>query len=319
MVAVYQLMFFFSLGLLAISITVFVVAVSLLGRAIALAIEAGKQTTIEHKETDDSEMRKIKGELEEALAEDRHPDIKRLEKAVGSLKRKRWINSWKLRWIKVKPELLGPVWGALIPGAFLMTSVIVSIVAIYTGSGEPKISPYMWIGIATMGIGVCFVCLTLKVIGGVARTSEEIAFKRDVAIFDTSLRKFEEEKRPQLRCQYIDEAPPFHTKADSEMTIKYGVDLLKGEYAEDTNIAFFVPKGFGFPGRKTIIQPLDHDIVPGYITAVVEVDKIMLYGTRYVFSIKIKVASKADKYKGYYRWVCKGAVGGFEEFGIVVE
>ncbi|GAI28085.1 unnamed protein product, partial [marine sediment metagenome] len=41
-------------------------------------------------------------------------------------------------WIKAKPELLGPVWGALIPGAFLMTSVIVSIVAIYSGSGEPK-------------------------------------------------------------------------------------------------------------------------------------------------------------------------------------
>lgn len=319
MVAVYQLIFFLALGLLAISITVFVLAVSLLGRAISLAIGAQDKVNKENRKADAEKIEEIQGELEKAKTENRLLDIKRLGKDINSLKWKRWIKNWKIKWIQAKPELLGSVWGAFIPGAFFLASIIFSIFAIFNGSGTPEISPYMWIAIATTGIGICFVCLSLKVIGEVARTSEEVAFKRDVDMFETSLKQFEEEKRPQLDFQFRDELPPLSVKADSEITIKYGVALNKGEYADDVRVAFFLPKGFGFPDAKTTIQPLDHNITPGYITAHNEHGDPILAGIRQVTSLRIKVTSKAGKYKAYYRVFCKGAVGEYEGFEIVVE
>ncbi len=319
MVAVYQLIFFLALGLLAMSITVFVLAVSLLGRAISMAIEAQDKVNKEHSKADTEKMEEIQGELKQAKTENRLPDIKRLGKAVSSLKWKRWIKNWKLKWIQAKPKLLGSVWGAFIPGAFFLASAIISILAILKASGTPAISPYMWIVIATMTIGICFVCLSLKVIGEVARSSDEVAFRRDVDVFETSLRKFEEEKRPKLKFHFIGKLPPFHVKADSEITIRYGVSLIEGWEAEDVHIAFFLPKGFGFPGKETISQPLNHSVLPEYITVNTQFEEGILSGARVVDDIRIKVTSKADKYEAYCRVFCKGFIGVYEKFEIMVK
>ena len=59
MVAVYQLTFFLALGLLAISITVFVLAVSLMGRAIGMAIKAQEKVNEERRQADKHKMREI--------------------------------------------------------------------------------------------------------------------------------------------------------------------------------------------------------------------------------------------------------------------
>lgn len=319
MVAVYQLIFFLALGLLAIAITVYVLAVSLLGRAVQMAITAQAIANEEQRKADEEEMGKIKKELSDAEKKNRSPDIERLSKAINSLKRKKWINNWKLKWINAKPKFLGSAWGAFIPGAFLLTSAIISIVAIYMGSGTPAISPYVWIAIATMGIGICFVCLSLKVIEGVARTSEEVAFKREVEIFETSLRKFEESKRPELELQFYKGSPPFHVKIDSDMTIDFQVSIKKGIYADDVNVLFFAPEGFGFPGKQETTQPQEHAIAPGYIATNVVFKESLLRTIDLRESIRIKAPSKADKYQLYYRVVCRGAERRHEKFEIVVE
>ncbi len=319
MVAVYQLIFFLAVGLFAVAITVFVLAMSLLGRAIQMAIAAQEKTNKEQEEDYEEEMGKIRGELSEAEEEGRRPDIQRLGKAISSLKRKKWINNWKLKWINAKPKLLGSVWGAFIPGAFLLTSAIISIVAIYMGSGTPEISPYMWIAIFTMGIGICFVCLSLKVIEGVARISEEVAFRKDVDIFKTSFEEIEEAKRPELELVFEEISPPFNVKVDSEMKIDFNVGLKRGEYADDVNVFFFAPEGFVFPGKETVVQAKEHEIVPGYITAIIKFDRSILRPIITPSSIVIKAPSKANEYPLYYRLICKNSQGRHEKFGIVVE
>ena len=125
-VAVYQLTFFLALGLLAISVTVFVLAVSLMGRAIGMAIEAQEKVNEELRQADKEKMEEIEGELKKAKEAGRLSDIKSLGKTISSLKWKRWIKAWKLRWIQAKPKLLGSVWGAFFPGAFFLVSAIVS-------------------------------------------------------------------------------------------------------------------------------------------------------------------------------------------------
>lgn len=205
------------------------------------------------------------------------------------------------------------------PGAFLLTSVIMCVVALYTGRGTPVVSPYMWIAIVTMGIGICFVCLSLKVIEGVARTNDEVAFQRDVDIFKTSLRKFEEEKKPGLKFEFIEGEPPFRVEVDSEIKINYRLRLTKGEYAEDAQVFFCLPKGFNFPGKNAVIQSETHPVVPGHITYVDEFKEPIISAALPVSDIVIKAPSKADEYDAYYRVVCRGYVGEFEKFIVSVE
>ncbi len=319
MSAVYQLVFFLSIGLFAVVITVFVLAVSLLGRAVNMAIEGQEKANKEQKEADEKELGKIQGELSEAKEEGRRPDVQRLSKAINSLKRKKRINNWKLKWINAKPKFLGALWGAFIPGAFLLTSAIISIVAIYIGNGTPEMFPYLLIAGIALGVGICFICLSLKVIEGVARVSEDVAFQRDVDIFKTSLRDVEKEKKAKLALQFHKESPPFHVKADSVVTIDYTVGLIEGKYVDDVRLFFFAPKGFDFPGQPTLIQPEDSESAPGYLTAIINIQGSILRNIIQPGRIGIKMPSEADKYPLYYRVFCRGGIGVYEKFEIVVE
>ena len=64
--AVYQLTFFFGLVLLAIFITVFVFAVSLLGRAMEAAATVERSKVEERKENNIKEMSAIRKEIQKA-------------------------------------------------------------------------------------------------------------------------------------------------------------------------------------------------------------------------------------------------------------
>ncbi len=319
MVAVYQLIFFLSIGMTAVAIAVFVLAVSLLGRAIKLAVDEQGKTEKEHMKSNVEELEKIQIELDRAKKEGKHPDMKRLEKALNILKKKKRLNTWKLKWINTKPKLLGSIWGAFVPGAFFMTSAIICIIAIIKGDGIPQVYPYMWIAIATMGVGIGFVCLSLRVIEGVARISEEVGFQRDVSIFKTSLREFEEDRRTELVLYFTNISPPFNVKVNSETKINFYVTLTKGEYADNVQVFFFVPQGFDFPDRETVVQREDHGTVPGYITTAFEFEESILSTIRQPGSIVIKAPPTADEYPLYYRVICKRAHGKHEKFGIVVE
>lgn len=319
MVSVYQLTFFLALGLLGISITVFVLAVSLMGRAIGMAIEAQAKVNEERRQADKEKMEEIEEELKKAKKAGRLPDIERLGKTISSLKRKRWIKAWELRWIQAKPKLLGSVWGAFFPGAFFLASAIVSIIAIIDGGGTPALSPYMWIAIATMGIGVCFVCLSLKVIEGVARTSEEVAFKRDVDIFETSLKQFEEEKRPELTLEFLDEKTPLIFQVGEAKNIKVAITLKKGIIARHTLIHYFAPLGFEFPENVTFVQSKDVDVVGGYLSTYQDLGNCG-GDIRTLSTIKIKAPAEADKYIMYYRITCEDRIGSpIEKFDVVVK
>jgi len=244
---IYQLIFFLAIALLAIAITVFVLAVSLLGRAIKLSVEEQERAEKDRKKDTENEIKKIQDKLEKAKAEGRF-DIADLVESLGRLERKDSAHKWKLRWIKIKPKLLKVSWGVLIPGAFFLTSIIFSALALYQ-SGQAfadSPSPYMWIALIALGVGICFVCLTLKVIEGVAITSEETAFIRQKDIFKTSLMEFEEEKRPELKVEFKGVSFPIEIKTNSEIKLGVVVRVKKGAFVDGVELHIGFPKGFEF-------------------------------------------------------------------------
>ena len=87
MVAFYQLTFYLSLALLAIVITVFVLALSLLGRAVRISSEEQQKAEQERQERNQAQLGIIQGKLDTTKADEKHPDIESLTKSLRELKK----------------------------------------------------------------------------------------------------------------------------------------------------------------------------------------------------------------------------------------
>ena len=158
MESIYQLIFFLSIALLAIVVTVFVLAVSLLGRAVRLSVEEQTQAEEKRKQDTENEIKEIQRKLDQAKTQG-WLDVEDLTKNLSDLNRKETRHLWKLRWIKIKPKLLTASWGALVPGAFFLISVIFSALALHLQNGGLTTTLYMWIALIALGIGIVFISL----------------------------------------------------------------------------------------------------------------------------------------------------------------
>jgi uncharacterized membrane protein (DUF106 family) len=107
---VFEALFFIAIGLLAITITVFVLAVSLLGRAVKLSLEEQERTESERKADSERTRTELKEKLEQATY-----DRESLVKSLKEYKKKIEKHDRTLRWIRWKPNLLKVKWGVFIP------------------------------------------------------------------------------------------------------------------------------------------------------------------------------------------------------------
>ncbi len=100
----------------------------------------------------------------------------------------------------MKPKLLTANWGAIIPGAFFLIAAIFSALTLYNFDEITKSYPQttLWLAIVFLVIGILFVCITLKTIEGVAKTSDETSFKREAEAIKAAFKQIEAEKSPLL-------------------------------------------------------------------------------------------------------------------------
>ncbi len=320
MFSVYQSIFFVGIGLLAIVVAVFVLAVSLLGRAIKMSAQEQSKAEEKAKAENEDKIKELQEKLKRAKGKP-HIDVQGFEQTLRDLKKKDARYNWNLRIIRNKPKLLTATWGALVPGASFLISIILSVEALYNYDIKSMgtASTCMYISLVAIGVGIIFVCLILKVIEGVAITSEETAFSREVQIFKTSMKEFEEERKPKLTLRFYTPSPPFHIKIDSSIKVEFGVSLITGDVAEDVEVGFFVPPGFTLPDINTVTQEADHSIAPFYITGVVDYMKPISKGMCRTSLLLVKAPHKAGEYSCYYKISCPGYVGEFEKFEIIVE
>lgn len=219
MISLYEVTILLNLALVTMTVTVFVFAVSLLGRAIEIAKQENEKARQEQSEKTKKEIDEIQNELEKARKTGELKETKRLTKLQ---KDKRKFEK-KLERIRKRYQLFRVKRGVLYPSSFFLGSLILAAVAKALGS---IYSPFLWIGalgLLTLGGYRLFLCL--KVIEEVAIMSEEMARKKAIEISKSALAEYEETKRPKLRLYFKDKKPPFQFGKDSEVKIGFFVSL----------------------------------------------------------------------------------------------
>ena len=246
---IYQLTFFVALAVLAILITIFVFAVSLLGRAMEAAARSEHEKVLERKESNVKEMATIREEIEEAEASGQIP--KGLTRNLEKLEKKDKKFEKELSKIRKAPELLTVKGGVLPSSAPLLGALILTGAAWYLSNLQifTWIVPVLiWIlGIVATGYSIFRIYQSLNVIEGVAITSEEAALLRETEALKRTFRELEEDKKPKLALIFQDKKPPFHIGTDEELTIKFTLDCTQGDVARKPEVYLAAPPGFEFP------------------------------------------------------------------------
>ncbi len=314
---IYQLTFFLALGLLAIVITIFVFAVSLLGRAMEAAAKSEREKLAERKEDNARAMAAIKEEIEKAegqIPKGLIRKLKRLEKRDRRFER-------ELAKIRKAPELL-TVKGGIVPTAASLLGVLILSGGAWYLSNIPIfigiIPVLIWVlGLVAIVYSILRICQCLRVIEGVAITSEEAALKRTIDAFKIAQKELEEERKPELELYFKKAPPPFQMKAESEMVIKFSVGISRGDIARNASVVFWAPSGFEFPGSVAQL-PTTYKKYASYVSTKIELEDIIrpIITNR---QVKLKAPPQPQRYQIAYKLYCEGFFSEFEEFEIVVE
>jgi len=322
--AIYQLTFFVSLAILAILITIFVFAVSLLGRALEAATKEQEKTTKEQKDAAEEEIAAIQKQISN-LGKKGRIDKEKLEELEAKLKQLRKQDERfekKLSRIGKAPQLLTVRGGVVPPATSLLGALLLTAGAWYLSTIQIFICiPLLiWIlGLAAIAYSVSRIYLSLKMIEGVAITSEETALRRTIEAFKIAQKELEEERKPKLGLKWRGTNPPFHIKADSPLELKFGVFCERGDFADDVSVVFFAPPGFTFPTMPTLIQESSHPIVPEFVTTSIRYTPPVTRGTSLTNDVSVKAPPEVGEFEAYYQISCRGFCSEFEKFKIVVE
>ncbi len=304
---VYQLTFFLALAILATLITIFVFAVSLLGRALEAATKEQEKTTKEQKDAAEEEIAAIQKQISN-LGEKGRIDKEKLEELEAKLKQLRKQDERfekKLSRIGKAPQLLTVRGGVVPPAASLLGALLLTAGAWGLSETQTFVPITLWVlGLAAIVYSVTRIYKSLKVIESVAITSEEAALKRTIDAFKIAQKELEEERKPELGLKWRGTNPPFHIKADSTLELTFAVFCERGDFADDVSVVFFAPPGFTFPTMLTLIQDSNHPIVPEFVTTIIRYSPPVTRGTSLAQDVSFKAPPEVGEFEAYYQISC---------------
>lgn len=318
MVAVYQATSYLSIALLAIVITVFVLAVSLLGRAVRISIEEQEKFEEDGLKRSQSEIADLTEQFKRAGDKNEQLDMDRIQKSINKIKWRQRFSKMKLRWISIKPKFLGVPLGVIFPSLLFLVAFISSAFAIYFESSSHSMALSLWYtSLITILIGTTNILLTLRVTQSVAITSEETSYLRQKEMMKSALIEVEEAKKSSLILIFQSEQPPFDIESDQQKKFDFRIHLNKGDVAVHLTVMFFVPDGFIFPGRHSYKQELFVGTVGGLLSSEINIERCTKAFDQ-VDEIIIKAPSKKGSYKAWYKVGCDSTDGEFVSFKINV-
>lgn len=108
-------------------------------------------------------------------------------------------------------------------------------------------------------------------------------------------------------------------EANATTTIRFALTLFKGPVAEHAETWLFAPAGFGFPDKRSWLQGDDRGDIAGFVTTKIEETELLMKGTNYGRSFKLKMPQKEGVYTLYYSVQCVGFSSEREAFSVEVE
>jgi len=316
MATVYEMTMFLCIGLLAVVVAVFVLAASLLGRAIDEARKEQSRIAEAEQEDVDEAIAKIRTQIGQTTAS--KEDLDRLRAGLSEYVKRSEKLRREAKRAASRYGLLTAKGSVLLPAmTFLFALVLAGAARWWVGlSYAPWGGQLLW---ATSLLLLCWGCVrvyrSLQVIEKLAISTDEAQDKRMGDALEAALRRREEAERPKLVLKFEGKQPPFKFTHDTEETIACGIFLGQGDVANGAEFWFAAPRAFAFPGMETF--PADR-WVPGAHSVCLRCSVPLKRGLTWVAELRIKAPTSVGKFEAHYRAFCEGFEGGIEKTEIEV-
>jgi hypothetical protein len=322
MSTVFQLTAFLTISLLAIDVTVFVLGVSLLGRAMRRAAEAKQKAEEEKRKSTGKELEALKKSVEECAA---NPGkVAELGRSVKNLEAKQRKHVAHIKRIAKTASLLTVKGGVVYPGVLLLSALALTLLAAVGDQSRwqvpslPSIPVLFWLmAIGLMSWAMAVILRVLSTIQDVAITSDEAALRATVDALTLALQAHDDSKTPTLKLVLENPKPPTLLTANSESTIEFALSLTKGQVARNAEIIFMsAPGEFSFP-KLPMFKQSSSSFLSGYSSAMVLCGDVR--GSIYTQVALVAMSpSVPGKYKLHYRLACDGYVSPDQEIELAV-
>lgn len=254
-----QAIFFLAIGFIAIIVTMFVFATSLLGLGVKKASSEKKTIQEEQKQKTSVELEKIQEQLNKAKQANNSQEVEKLGKEVSKLAKQLKMDEKSLASIPnrySRPFTVGA--GVAQPGIGFLLASILSGIAWSLFNRQPQVgidfqNTFLLIGLAIIAIiyGVSRLYYNLKAIQEVAITSEEAVLGRMTEAVKTAYREYADENKPEMELEFREPKPPIQIVQGSTVTITFTCKLVNGDKGQDARVVFYAPKSFTFiPVKK---------------------------------------------------------------------
>jgi ABC-type multidrug transport system fused ATPase/permease subunit len=329
-----EAIFFLNIALLAIVITIFVFASSLLGRAIAAHAK-------EQQELSAARRKELEKQLEEAQ---KHLDTLRKQCETGDFRVDDAIKSLKdakkhkqefdkeSSALQQSYNVFTVRGGVTYSTCLFFSSMFVSALAwglatagqtsFQIGYWKFDTVPFLYgsvpVSLMLIGFGVSRLYSSLQKIREVAITSEEAALKRIVEAFKIAQKELEAEAAPTLELLCTEPySMPIRIQAGVQTSVEYKIRLTKGRAAENVYVFVYVPPGFDFPGitAKTVSGP--RDTLPGYVRTFRKYDSL-IEGVSETIRLTIGAPLNTGRFDMFHICTCRNFQGQFGKIEIEV-
>ncbi len=306
-----------SFALLAISPTIFIFSVTLLGAAIEQAQQEEKSARENDKETLQKEIDQIELAIPQARKDG---NAKFLTAKLVDLKKQQHMTEKKISEIRVKYSridltnsvvhpcvaffavtLINPL-ALTVPNQLLMTSVLIVLQILLISYGIYKI----------------YRCLALVQEISVNKKESE-SYSRLKETIKNALQEHEQGKEAEVSVVFVDKAFPLNTTIDTELSVRFRVKLTKGSVLNNVEVWFFVADGFGLVKPSEIDawkQASDYD-VPNIRTVKISIGTLSK-GPYTPGNLIIKSPSSPGKYLLRYKVYADGFSGSANDLSILV-
>jgi ABC-type multidrug transport system fused ATPase/permease subunit len=306
-----------SLVLIGIVPLIYVLTVSLLGRA----IKKQKEEQESHSKIRDEELEIELGNenkiYQEILKTKDQAKIKQAKDDLDKIiKRNEASKEERIKIGKKYGKL--SIQGSIIPFFWFVLSFVTVLIAQGLLMNQVVTIRAIWVIYGLFTIAVIFIIIGLikqyqimRVIQEVAYPAEEALMQMTVDAFKQALTEHDELTKPLLMLFFSPQKPPFTVPHSTNYTIKFKVRLERGDIAYNSLVSFYAPPAFDFITHKITVIQSNGFLIPNAITAEVQTRSPLLKKNNYEYDIEIKTPDQPGQYKLIYRLECEKFTGEF--------
>lgn len=305
-----------SFALLAISPTIFIFSVTLLGAA----IEQAQQEENAARENDKANLQKEIDQLEKSIPQARKDgNANSLTTRLDDLKKQQESTEQKIKDIKIKYHGIDLTNSVIRPClAFIIAAAINPLSAFLLSQLLTVVLIFLQIILILYGIYKIYRCLALVQEISVNKKESE-GYSRLKETIKLAMHEYDQGKEDEVSVIFVDKAFPLNTTIDTELNVRFRIKLIKGNVLKNVYIWFFIADGFGLinPAEdQAWKQASDYD-VPNIRTVKIHIGTLSK-GPYTPGTLVIKTPSIPGKYLLRYKVYADGFSGSANDLSILI-